>query len=58
MVDRADWILLHHHCLAEKRCFIADPLLLGFPFTAPLYTLNLHSTAADSTLRHTHVCSC
>jgi len=38
-----------HHCLAEKRCFMAAPLLLGFPFTAPLYTLNL---AGGSGQRH------
>jgi hypothetical protein len=33
--------VLHHHSLFEKRCFIAAPVLLGLPFTAPLYSLNL-----------------
>ena len=28
-----------HHSRAWKRCFIAPPLLLGRPLTAPLYAL-------------------
>jgi len=33
--------LHHHHSLAANRCFMAAPVLLGLPFTAPLYALNL-----------------